>query len=69
VVPMTKEERDEIYRRIADEIEQAKDFWRVDGWDCDLQEEKRLLEKEYERIPKQGVSTTCEKSHVFCSVC
>lgn len=26
VVPMTQEERDEIYRRIADEIEQAKDF-------------------------------------------
>lgn len=26
VAPMTQEERDEIYRRIKDEIEQAKDF-------------------------------------------
>ena len=24
--PMTQEERDQMYRRIADEIEQAKDF-------------------------------------------
>lgn len=26
IVPMTQEERDQMYRRVADEIEQAKDF-------------------------------------------
>lgn len=26
IVPMTQEERDQMYQRIADEIEQAKDF-------------------------------------------